>query len=151
MRTRSPAVEVQPQALFRPCMTFIVASPATKPHLLQCWTFTDVISAAMQASQELTGLETRQGTTTRSRQRILYNRQFHSLYAWRSIGGASYNAMQVNIRKRMSQGVQFDFNYTFSKSIDLQSDAERITAWGGTRRKHHQLLGTKPVARCLRF
>jgi len=60
-----------------------------------------------------------------------FNRQFHSLYAWRSIGGASYNAMQVNIRKRMSQGVQFDFNYTFSKSIDLQSDAERIAAWGG--------------------
>jgi hypothetical protein len=27
--------------------------------------------------------------------------------------------------------VQFDFNYTYSKSIDLSSDAERIDAWSG--------------------
>ncbi|MBS1852085.1 MAG: carboxypeptidase regulatory-like domain-containing protein [Acidobacteria bacterium] len=60
-----------------------------------------------------------------------FNRQFHSLYAWRSIGNANYNAMQVNLRKRMSQGLQFDFNYTWSKSIDISSDAERIDAWGG--------------------
>ncbi|HKW68619.1 MAG TPA: carboxypeptidase-like regulatory domain-containing protein [Terriglobales bacterium] len=60
-----------------------------------------------------------------------FDPQFHSLYAWRSIGNANYNALQVNLRKAMSQGLQFDFNYTFSKSIDLSSDAERITEWGG--------------------
>jgi len=60
-----------------------------------------------------------------------FNRQFHSLYAWRSVGSANYNALQVNIRKRASRGLQFDFNYTYSKSIDLSSDAERIDAWGG--------------------
>lgn len=60
-----------------------------------------------------------------------FNRQFHSLYAWRSVGNANYNALQVNIRKRASHGLQFDFNYTYSKSIDLSSDAERVTAWGG--------------------
>ncbi len=60
-----------------------------------------------------------------------FNSQFHSLYAWRSIGNASYNAMQVSLRKRMSHGVQFDFNYTYSKAIDLESDAERITPWSG--------------------
>jgi hypothetical protein len=60
-----------------------------------------------------------------------FDSQFHSLYAWRSIGNANYNAMQINLRKRLSQGVQFDFNYTFSKSIDLQSDAERVDAWSG--------------------
>jgi Carboxypeptidase regulatory-like domain/TonB dependent receptor len=60
-----------------------------------------------------------------------YNRQYGSLYAWRTIGNSSYNALQVSLRKRFSQGVQFDFNYTFSKSIDLSSDAERITPWGG--------------------
>src|SRR5258706_10354893 len=31
----------------------------------------------------------------------------------------------------MEHGVQFDFNYTFSKSIDIMSDATRIGAWGG--------------------
>ncbi|HKF54493.1 MAG TPA: hypothetical protein VKJ45_03580, partial [Blastocatellia bacterium] len=60
-----------------------------------------------------------------------FNSQFHSLYAWRSISNANYNAMQVNLRKRMSQGVQFDFNYTYSKSIDLESDAERIDPYEG--------------------
>jgi len=60
-----------------------------------------------------------------------FNSQFHSLYAWRSVGNANYHAMQVNLRKRMSHGVQFDFNYTYSKSIDISSDAERIGAWSG--------------------
>jgi hypothetical protein len=60
-----------------------------------------------------------------------WNRQYSSLYAWRSIANSSYHALQVNVRKRMAQGVQFDFNYTWSKSIDLMSDAERVGAWGG--------------------
>jgi hypothetical protein len=60
-----------------------------------------------------------------------FNSQFHSLYAWRSIGNANYHAMQVSLRKRMSHGLQFDFNYTYSKSIDISSDAERIDAYGG--------------------
>lgn len=60
-----------------------------------------------------------------------FNDQFHSLYAWRSIGSASYNALQVNLKKVYSQGIQFDFNYTYSKSIDQQSDAERVDAWSG--------------------
>jgi hypothetical protein len=57
--------------------------------------------------------------------------QFASLYAWRSNSNSSYHALQLNLRKTFSQGVQFDFNYTFSKSIDLASDAQRIDARGG--------------------
>jgi hypothetical protein len=60
-----------------------------------------------------------------------FNAQFSSLYAWRSVANADYHSMQVNLRHRLSHGVQFDFNYTFSKSIDLWSDAERVGAWGG--------------------
>jgi hypothetical protein len=60
-----------------------------------------------------------------------YNAQFSSLYAWRSIGNSNYHAMQLTVRRRMAQGVGFDFNYTLSKSIDLSSDAERIVPWGG--------------------
>lgn len=60
-----------------------------------------------------------------------YNPQYASLYAWRSLGNSSYNALQLSLRKRFSQGVQFDFYYTFSKSLDLSSDAERIIPWGG--------------------
>jgi len=55
-----------------------------------------------------------------------FNSQFHSLRGWRNLGTANYNAMQVVLRKRLTHGVQFDFNYTYSKSIDLSSNAERI-------------------------
>jgi hypothetical protein len=60
-----------------------------------------------------------------------FNPQYSSLYAWRSNANANYHAMQVNFRHRMEHGVQFDFNYTFSKSIDISSDATRIGAWSG--------------------
>lgn len=55
----------------------------------------------------------------------LYDPQFASFSAWRSIAGGSYHAMQWSVRKRFAQGVQFDVNYTWSKSIDLSSSAER--------------------------
>ena len=58
------------------------------------------------------------------------NSQYVSLLAWRSVGTASYHALQVNFRKRLSKGVQFDLNYTYSKSIDLESDAERVDLSG---------------------
>ncbi len=60
-----------------------------------------------------------------------FNKQFKSLYAWRSLGGANYNALQATLHKRMVGGLQFDLNYTYSKSIDIMSDAERVTEWGG--------------------
>jgi len=47
------------------------------------------------------------------------------------MGMANYNALQVTLKHRMSHGVQFDFNYTFSKSIDLASDAERVGTING--------------------
>src|SRR4051794_9216588 len=57
--------------------------------------------------------------------------QFASLYAWRSNSNSTYHALQLNLRRAMSHGVQFDFNYTFSKSIDLASDAQRIQGTTG--------------------
>ena len=58
------------------------------------------------------------------------NSQYAALFAWRSIGTASYHALQVSLRKKLSHGAQFDLNYTFSKSIDLESDAERVDVLG---------------------
>lgn len=60
-----------------------------------------------------------------------YNPQYAALFGWRSTATANYHAMQVNLQHQMSHGFQFDFNYTFSKSIDLASDAERVGAYGG--------------------
>ena len=57
--------------------------------------------------------------------------QFSSLYAWRSIGNSAYNGMQLTLRHAMSSGLQFDFNYTFSRSFDIGSNAERINEFEG--------------------
>ena len=57
--------------------------------------------------------------------------QFASLYAWRSIGNSAYNAGQLLLRHTMSHGLQFDLNYTYSHSLDMGSDAERIGDLGG--------------------
>jgi len=57
--------------------------------------------------------------------------QFSSLYAWRSIGNSAYNGLQLTLRHAMSAGLQFDINYTFSKSIDIGSNAERVNEFEG--------------------
>jgi hypothetical protein len=54
------------------------------------------------------------------------NDQAFSMYGWSSIGSSNYHALQVSLRKQFSHGVQFDFNYTFSKSTDITSAASRV-------------------------
>jgi hypothetical protein len=55
-----------------------------------------------------------------------YHDQFSALYAWRSIGASNYNALQAVYRQRFGLGLQADFNYTLSKSLDTTSQAERL-------------------------
>ncbi|MGB9144673.1 MAG: carboxypeptidase-like regulatory domain-containing protein [Acidobacteriaceae bacterium] len=59
-----------------------------------------------------------------------YQRQFSALYAWSSLGSSSYNAMQLTARKTTSSGLDFNFSYTLSNSIDMGSDAERNAGTG---------------------
>ncbi len=54
------------------------------------------------------------------------NDQAFSMYGWSSIGTSNYHALQASLRKQFSHGMQFDFNYTFSKSIDITSAASRV-------------------------
>jgi hypothetical protein len=49
-----------------------------------------------------------------------------SMYGWSSIGNSSYHALQASLRKHFDHGVQFDLNYTYSKSIDTTSAASRV-------------------------
>jgi hypothetical protein len=60
-----------------------------------------------------------------------YNPQYSSLYGWFSNGNSTYNAAQFSLRRRMVHGLEFDINYTFSKSIDAGSNAERINQFEG--------------------
>lgn len=58
-----------------------------------------------------------------------YQDQFSSLYGWQSRGNSAYNGLQLTVRHAMSAGLQFDFNYTYSKSIDVGSNAERVNGF----------------------
>jgi Carboxypeptidase regulatory-like domain len=61
---------------------------------------------------------------------VFYSPQFSSLFAWRSTGNSAYSAGQFSLRHR-SNGLEFDLNYTYSKSIDVGSNAERINEFEG--------------------
>src|SRR5246500_877129 len=54
------------------------------------------------------------------------NNQATSMFAWSSIGKSNYNALQASLRKQLGDGLQFDLNYTYSKSIDYTSNATRL-------------------------
>ncbi len=61
---------------------------------------------------------------------LYFDDQYSSLAAWRSDEDTNYNALQVMLRKRLSHGLTFDLNYTYSKSIDLTSENERTEQFG---------------------
>jgi hypothetical protein len=53
-----------------------------------------------------------------------------AIYSWNSpLGFGTYNALQVQLNKRFSRGLQFLSNYTFSKTIDNMNSAFGDT-WG---------------------
>ena len=59
-----------------------------------------------------------------------FHNQYSSLYAWTSSGTSSYHGWQLMLRRRTGS-LQFDVNYTFSKSIDEGSNAERLSLFEG--------------------
>jgi Carboxypeptidase regulatory-like domain/TonB-dependent Receptor Plug Domain len=70
-----------------------------------------------------------------------FHDQFASLYAWRNIGTSDYNALQVSYNARWGANLQGQFNYTFSKSFDEASAAERIGPYEGTGGTGNDLNG----------
>jgi hypothetical protein len=51
--------------------------------------------------------------------------QYGDLQAWGSVGKSEYHSLQLTVRKRMSDGVLFNINYTLSHSLDHGSAPER--------------------------
>jgi hypothetical protein len=70
-----------------------------------------------------------------------FHDQFASLYSWRNIGTSDYNALQVTYNARWGANLQGQFNYTFSKSFDEASAAERIGPYEGTGGTGNDLNG----------
>jgi len=54
--------------------------------------------------------------------------QFSSLFSWRTTGTSNYNAFQATLRRHVGH-FEFDLNYTFSKSLDENSNAERVNEY----------------------
>lgn len=53
-----------------------------------------------------------------------FAKQFSSLPVWENLGYSNFHGMTVSIRKRFTKDLTFDFNYTWSHSIDIGSAAE---------------------------
>lgn len=60
-----------------------------------------------------------------------FQHQFDSLPAWTNLGRSNYHGLQATLRKRFTDGLTFDFNYTWSKSMDNASSIENATRLGG--------------------
>jgi hypothetical protein len=69
-----------------------------------------------------------------------YHDQYSALYSWRSVGFSNFNALEVVYRQRFGAGLQADFNYTYGKSLDITSQAERLGASGGIN--YSQIMNT---------
>jgi carboxypeptidase family protein/TonB-dependent receptor-like protein len=55
---------------------------------------------------------------------LFFHPQYAAFGALSSIGSSDYHAFQTSLRKRFSNNLTFDFNYTLSHSIDISSGLE---------------------------
>jgi hypothetical protein len=53
--------------------------------------------------------------------------QYAAFAAYGTIGSSDYHSAQVSFRKRFSKDLTFDFNYTYSHSLDIASGSESST------------------------
>ncbi len=52
----------------------------------------------------------------------MFNQQLAAYSAYTADGRGNYNALQMTVRKKLGNDLRLDMNYTFSKSIDLNSN-----------------------------
>lgn len=61
---------------------------------------------------------------------MFFQPQFGALSAFSSVGRSNYNAAQFSLRQRLRNDVVFDFNYTYSHSLDNASGLQSSTSYG---------------------
>jgi hypothetical protein len=61
---------------------------------------------------------------------MFYQPQFAALSAFSTIARSNYNAAQLSFRKRFSNDMTFDFNYTLSHSLDNASGLQSASSYG---------------------
>ena len=60
---------------------------------------------------------------------MFYQPQFAALSSFGTIARSNYNAAQLSLRQRFGNDLSFDFNYTFSHSLDNASGLQASTAY----------------------
>jgi hypothetical protein len=69
--------------------------------------------------------------------------QTSSIFVQSTTGNSNYNALQASVRQELRSGLEYDLNYTWSKSIDEGSDPERVVGGSSVVNTFmpHQLRG----------
>ncbi|HLN99795.1 MAG TPA: carboxypeptidase-like regulatory domain-containing protein [Pyrinomonadaceae bacterium] len=63
---------------------------------------------------------------------IFYQPQYAALSVFSTVAQSNYNALQFSVRQRLRNDVQFDFNYTYSHSLDNASGLQIATAYSSS-------------------
>jgi hypothetical protein len=61
---------------------------------------------------------------------FVYQPQYGAFTAFSTVGKSDYHGGSLSIRQRLGEGLLFDFNYTFSKSMDDASGLQTSDAYG---------------------
>ena len=61
---------------------------------------------------------------------LFFHPQYAALSVFSTIGSSDYHGGQISLRKRLSAGISFDVNYTFSHSIDIASGLQTSGSYG---------------------
>jgi hypothetical protein len=88
-----------------------------------------------------------QGDTVVGLGRTILNPNYGTLRVWANESKSWYNALQVSVRKALSQGLMFNFNYTWAHSLDTGSGwhSGAVTANGAAAGDGYSLDNTKPL------
>ncbi len=60
-----------------------------------------------------------------------YNPQYGAFSAWGRLGNSNYHGMTISMRQRFKDKLSWDFNYTWTHSLDYASGLQSDVAFGG--------------------
>ena len=71
-----------------------------------------------------------EGTGPAKFNNMFYQPQFGALSAFSTLAFSNYNSLQLSLRQRLREDVTFDFNYTYSHSLDSVSGLQNSSSYG---------------------
>jgi Carboxypeptidase regulatory-like domain len=121
---------ITPQPWFENQIAAALGAPCAAVFGVSCTTFIAANAASLVQNGDTTTVLQGLNALGLLGPNIGLSGQFAANAVVTNLGSSSYNGMLVSLRKRFSQGLQFDFNYTFSHSIDNQSSIANTVSSG---------------------